>query len=319
MDSVFDKDNGLYHATTKARIPFFNENIGSWQTGAVVSMYLMFNGASAFNQDISSWDTHEVVNMAGMFQFATTFNNGIATNTGGRPLTRNDETGVWNTEKVTNMSFMFSQASAFNQDVSSWDTSAVTDMSYMFNGATVYNGLGIYKWTLKPVTKPDINEMFRYSGVPDNTNDGLIWSMWKKKYSYTNSELTNAGLTSTAQETTLSYPPGINTLFIDQPIEPILATVTTVRGKTYYYRVLSTEPLPYGLSIDSLTGEIRGKPESKLIPTQYTIILKDENNVEWARATIILEVKAVIASGQMICNRGVATVTIIVPEIVPAK
>jgi surface protein len=56
----------------------FNQNIGSWNTGAVTKMYLMFDGATGFNQDIGSWNTAAVSDMRWMFRGATAFNQNIS-------------------------------------------------------------------------------------------------------------------------------------------------------------------------------------------------------------------------------------------------
>ena len=243
MTSAFNKDNANYHATTKARIPVFNGNISSWQTGAVVNMSYMFAGASAFNQDVSSWDTHLVENMYAMFSGATLFNNGQTTNLGEKPFIRTAGS-VWDTVKVINMSYMFYGASAFNQDVSSWDTRAVIIMSGMFSGArvfnqdisswdtravinmsgmfyeaTLYNGLGIYKWKL---LKPTIYGMFLDSAVPGKANDSLICKEWQQKYNYTNAELSEAGLTlygKTAVAKQLQYNGGVVTFTLVKKTE----------------------------------------------------------------------------------------------------
>ena len=60
----------------------FNQNIGDWDTGNVITMRIMFSGASAFNNgEIAgnsnrplNWDTSNVTDMFNMFQSATVFN-----------------------------------------------------------------------------------------------------------------------------------------------------------------------------------------------------------------------------------------------------
>ncbi|MFN5352061.1 MAG: BspA family leucine-rich repeat surface protein, partial [Alphaproteobacteria bacterium] len=92
----------------------FNNGKGSgvsgdmnWDTSKVQSMFYMFEGAKNFNQNIGSWDTSKVTTMANMFSGATKFNNG-----------ESSSIGNWNTSKVTNMQTMFRSATAFNQDIS---------------------------------------------------------------------------------------------------------------------------------------------------------------------------------------------------------
>jgi surface protein len=70
----------------------------------------MFDFARAFNQNIGSWNTAAVINMKGMFNQATSFNQDI---------------GNWNTSNVTNMDDMFRNAAGFNQDISGWCVSNI--------------------------------------------------------------------------------------------------------------------------------------------------------------------------------------------------
>jgi len=104
----------------------FNQNINSWDTSKVTTMKEMFRGANSFNQDISSWNTGAVEDMSYMFNQTSVFNNG------GRPLAWSD------TSKVTDMSHMFNNAIAFNQDISSWNAAPTTCGKYFAKGATAW-------------------------------------------------------------------------------------------------------------------------------------------------------------------------------------
>jgi surface protein len=108
----------------------FNKDIGRWNTGKVERMMGVFFGALAFNQDISKWDTRKVRDMSGMFCGASEFNQAI---------------GGWDTSRVTSMRYMFKYAHAFNQAIGGWDTSLVTDMSEMFDNASSFDQ-DIGKW-----------------------------------------------------------------------------------------------------------------------------------------------------------------------------
>jgi surface protein len=141
-DAFSTGENQSYSATTRERIPYFNENISLWNTGAVTDMRDMFYLASAFNQPLNSWNTAAVTNMSSMFVGVSAFN---------QPL------NSWNTGAVTDMNNMFASASAFNQDISSWNTGAVTDMRGMFFIASAFNQ-PLNNWNTGAVT--DMGSMF---------------------------------------------------------------------------------------------------------------------------------------------------------------
>lgn len=103
----------------------FNQNIGSWNVGAVTTMVNTFYLCSAFNQDIGSWNVGAVTNMTGMLASTTAFNQNI---------------GGWNVTNVLNFtSFMLSKTAA-NYSAANLDA--------------IYNG-----WSLLTL-KPNLNITF---------------------------------------------------------------------------------------------------------------------------------------------------------------
>jgi surface protein len=135
--------------------PAFNQDLSTWDTGAVTNMSNMFGGATAFNQDLHTWNTESVTNMSGMFQNATSFDQDLTT---------------WNTESVTDMPFMFQNATNFNGNISGWNTGAVTNMVGMFQNATAFNG-NISTWNTELVT----NMSYMFYGATAFNGDLPSW------------------------------------------------------------------------------------------------------------------------------------------------
>ena len=79
--------------------------------------------ATAFNQDISSWETGAVVYMQTMFFRATNFDQNIS---------------LWDVRNVEYMGSMFRNATNFNQDLSSWNSQSVQDCIGFATGATAW-------------------------------------------------------------------------------------------------------------------------------------------------------------------------------------
>jgi surface protein len=46
---------------------YFNQDIGSWDVGNVISISHMFYRVKSFNQDISYWDVRNITNMYVVF------------------------------------------------------------------------------------------------------------------------------------------------------------------------------------------------------------------------------------------------------------
>jgi len=147
---------------------------------ALFSLLAVFYGASAFNQDVSTWNTGAVTSTYNMFQGATAFadNNFFcagSTNTGSWPTsvirasdfvgsgvtdfscgsnhlnniiitsvvddwcgtdaakktavqTAHGPIGHWDVSRITNMENLFYGKHSFDNDLSKWNTGAVTNM-----------------------------------------------------------------------------------------------------------------------------------------------------------------------------------------------
>jgi len=121
----------------------YNEDIGYWDTSAVVDMSRMFLFNSGFNQNIGAWDTSSVTDMTAMFSRAQAFNQNI---------------GNWDVSRVSEMKHLFASATSFNQDISSWNTSRVINMRNMFDGATQFDQ-NLDSWDVGIVR--DMQLMFR--------------------------------------------------------------------------------------------------------------------------------------------------------------
>jgi surface protein len=102
----------------------------------------MFAVASNFNQNIGNWNVGNLLSMGGMFTQATKFNQNI---------------GNWNVSNVTNMTALFRDATIFNQNIGNWNVSNVTLFALFMAGKTalnfsavnldaIYNG-----WSSRPV------------------------------------------------------------------------------------------------------------------------------------------------------------------------
>ena len=167
--------------------PFFNQPIGSWNTGNVINMRFMFysyvlpRSGGLFNQPLNSWDTSKVTSMESMFNSQRMFNQNI---------------GSWNTSNVTNMSAMFLNANfdaVFNNgsdsSIKNWDTSKVTNFSFMFQGQPFFNQeIGL--WNLS--SSLNITQMFagyaspRSASMFNNSGSDSIknWSLGNSTSSF---------------------------------------------------------------------------------------------------------------------------------------
>ena len=83
--------NSLFNPGSTLNPPFFNDNIGSWNTSKVIYMESTFQN-TLFNQDISNWNTNNVKRMTEMFLNARSFNQDISN---------------WNTTNVIDCDYMF--------------------------------------------------------------------------------------------------------------------------------------------------------------------------------------------------------------------
>jgi surface protein len=170
---------------------------------ALFSLLAVFYGASAFNQDVSTWNTGAVTSTYNMFQGATAFadNNFFcagSTNTGSWPTsvirasdfvgsgvtdfscgsnhlnniiitsvvddwcgtdaakktavqTAHGPIGHWDVSRITNMENLFYGKHSFDNDLSKWNTGAVTNMVSMFQNAEAFNQ-DVSDWNTGAVT-----------------------------------------------------------------------------------------------------------------------------------------------------------------------
>lgn len=102
----------------------FDQNLNSWDVGAVSNFSRMFEDAVSFNGDISSWDLGSATNISRMFLDAESFSGDIS---------------GWNTSGITSLNDTFAQTANFNTDISSWDVSNVLTMRYSFTTANAFN------------------------------------------------------------------------------------------------------------------------------------------------------------------------------------
>jgi surface protein len=127
----------------------FNQDISSWNTSSVNSMWRTFSGAGSFNQALGSWDVSGVTKFTEMFYNARNFNGDISS---------------WNTQSALDMSQMFERAQNFNRPIGAWDVSSVTNMKSMFKQYDMYDGIAIGfnqpidTWNVTKVT--DMSAMF---------------------------------------------------------------------------------------------------------------------------------------------------------------
>lgn len=108
--------------------------LDTWDTGSVSSMQDMFNRTDVFDQDIGNWDVGNVVTAHGMFEGALAFNSKPTSGNWGANLPAGD---------TVNLSAMFAGNDVFNQDVGYFDTSRVHTMSGMFDHASTFNNGGV--------------------------------------------------------------------------------------------------------------------------------------------------------------------------------
>ncbi len=117
----------------------FNQNISSWDTSNVTSMYFMFR-STAFNQNIGSWDVSKVTDMGSVFRLATAFNKDI---------------GGWDVSKVNDMGNMFLNTSTFNQDLTKWCVTNITSEPKGFSTSSALTEANKPVWGTCPSSNSD--------------------------------------------------------------------------------------------------------------------------------------------------------------------
>lgn len=144
-----------------------------WITNAVTDMSETFAYATSFNKNIGSWNTGAVTTMYGMFRGATVYNNGGANDV----IPPNPTSPItWNTINVTNMSYMFADATKFNQTPNFTNTLKVLQWQYMFKNAVTFNrplNASVNQWNVTGtfVGSPTMKGMFEGATKFNNGSD----------------------------------------------------------------------------------------------------------------------------------------------------
>ena len=189
----------------------FNQDISSWNTSSVNSMWRTFSGAGSFNQALGSWDVSGVTKFTEMFYNARNFNGDISSwNTQSaldmsqmfeRAQNFNRPIGAWDVSSVTNMKSMFKQydmyygiAIGFNQPIDTWNVTKVTDMSAMFSDASTFNQ-DLNSWNVRGVTT--FASMF--AGASTFNGDVTAWDV--------------RGASTTCSSSYCDYGTGMNSMF----------------------------------------------------------------------------------------------------------
>jgi len=140
-----------------------SDSIKNWNTSNVATMSVVFYNQPYFNQEVGTWDTSKVTTMYytfGIFNAQGTFNNGGS-----------DSIKNWNTSNVADMTQMFYNQPYFDQEIGTWDVGKVTNMNYMlgsnfFSAAVIpgiFNNSGsdsIKNWNTTNVIS--MNSLFSY-------------------------------------------------------------------------------------------------------------------------------------------------------------
>ena len=128
----------------------FNQNVSNWNTGAVISMYGMFNSAAAFTDSTffcaGSWPTSVLqardLGGSGVVDFScghdylhnvvltSAVDDWCGSNATKKTAVQTAHGSIedWDVSRITNMNSLFKYKSSFDQDLSKWNTSAVTTM-----------------------------------------------------------------------------------------------------------------------------------------------------------------------------------------------
>lgn len=144
--------------------PFFNQNLGNWNTSRGVNFVSMFYSGSTISgvfdnggsDSINNWNVSKATDMGSMFAYQSLFNRYI---------------GDWDVSNLKIANYMFGNflsTGIFNQDISNWDVSKVTDFGSMFQYQPLFNQ-PIGKWNISSAVT--LNNMLpaKFNTVPYGT------------------------------------------------------------------------------------------------------------------------------------------------------